>query len=87
MNTSKANTMIRSQHFRIFIVYSDLRSQLPPREFLQRCMLVPTAIRNVPPGEAVFNLEKFGCMFDHDTLQLKKCMISSEGAVEKTLLT
>lgn len=57
-----------------------------PREFLQHYMLVPTAIKEVPPGEVVFNLEKFGCIFDYDTLQLKECMTTSPGAVQKILL-
>lgn len=49
-------------------------------------MLVPTAMKEVPPGEAVFNLEKFGYIFDRDTLQLKKCINISQGAVQKILL-
>lgn len=57
------------------------------QEFLQHYLLVPTAIREVPPGEAVFNLDKFGCIFDRNTLQLKKCVNVSQGAVQKILLT
>lgn len=48
---------------------------------------MPTAIREVPPGEAVFNLDKFGCVFDRNTLQLKKCVNVSQCAVQKILLT
>lgn len=88
MNTSKANTRIHSHHFTIFIVYSDLLCPAASlREFLQHYLLVPTAIREVPPGEAVFNLDKFGCVFDHNTLQLKKCVNVSQCAVQKILLT
>ncbi|XP_034537451.1 SMC5-SMC6 complex localization factor protein 2 isoform X2 [Notolabrus celidotus] len=56
------------------------------QEFLQRYTLMSNAIREVPPGEVVFNLEKFGQIFNHDTLQLRQCMVSPEGAAQKTLL-
>lgn len=57
-----------------------------PREFLQRYSLMSNAIREVPPGEVVFNLEKFGQIFNQDTLQLRKCMVNPQGTAQKTLL-
>ncbi|XP_041646052.1 SMC5-SMC6 complex localization factor protein 2 isoform X2 [Cheilinus undulatus] len=56
------------------------------QEFLQRYSLISSAIREVPPGELVFSLEKFGQIFNHNTLQLRQCMITPEGAAQKTLL-
>ncbi|XP_032396593.1 SMC5-SMC6 complex localization factor protein 2 isoform X2 [Etheostoma spectabile] len=56
------------------------------QEFLQRYSLMSNAIREVPPGELVFNLEKFGQIFDPDTLQLRQCMVNPQGTAQKTLL-
>ncbi|XP_056291793.1 SMC5-SMC6 complex localization factor protein 2 isoform X2 [Pseudoliparis swirei] len=56
------------------------------QEFLQRYSLMSNAIREVPPGEAVFNLEKFGRIFDQDTLHLRRCMVNPQGTAQKTLL-
>ncbi|XP_045926899.1 SMC5-SMC6 complex localization factor protein 2 isoform X2 [Micropterus dolomieu] len=56
------------------------------QEFLQRYSLMSNAIREVPPGEVVFNLEKFGRIFNHDTLQLRQCMVNPQGTAQKTLL-
>ncbi|XP_076599786.1 SMC5-SMC6 complex localization factor protein 2 isoform X2 [Chaetodon auriga] len=56
------------------------------QEFLQRYSLMSSAIREVPPGEVVFNLEKFGQIFNHDTLQLRQCMVNPQGRAQKTLL-
>ncbi|CAJ1067657.1 hypothetical protein EPR50_G00178570 [Xyrichtys novacula] len=56
------------------------------QEFLQRFSLMSCAFREVPPGEVVFNLEKFGQIFSHDTLQLRHCMLNPVGAAQKTLL-
>nr|XP_020503763.1 SMC5-SMC6 complex localization factor protein 2-like [Labrus bergylta] len=56
------------------------------QEFLQRFSLMSSAIREVPPGEMVFKLEKFGQIFNQNTLQLRKCMLNPEGAAQKTLL-
>ncbi|XP_054455937.1 SMC5-SMC6 complex localization factor protein 2 isoform X2 [Anoplopoma fimbria] len=56
------------------------------QEFLQRYSLMSNAIREVPPGEAVFNLEKFGQIFNQDTLQLRRCMVNPQGTAQKTLL-
>ncbi|XP_018533665.1 SMC5-SMC6 complex localization factor protein 2 isoform X2 [Lates calcarifer] len=56
------------------------------QEFLQRYSLMSNAIREVPPGEVVFNLEKFGRIFNQDTLQLRQCMVNPQGTAQKTLL-
>ncbi|XP_026210940.1 SMC5-SMC6 complex localization factor protein 2 isoform X2 [Anabas testudineus] len=56
------------------------------QEFLQRYSLMSSAIREVPPGEVVFNLEKFGQIFDQDTLQLRQCKVNPQGTAQKTLL-
>lgn len=56
------------------------------QEFLQRYSLMSSAIREVPPGEVVFNLEKFGRIFDQDKLQLRQCMVNPQGTAQKTLL-
>lgn len=56
------------------------------REFLQRYSLMSSAIREVPPGEVVFNLEKFGRIFNHDTLKLRQCMVNPQGTTQKMLL-
>ncbi|XP_019952274.2 SMC5-SMC6 complex localization factor protein 2 isoform X2 [Paralichthys olivaceus] len=56
------------------------------QEFLQRYSLTSSAIRDVPPGEPVFNMEKFGQIFNQDTLQLRQCMVTPEGTTKNTLL-
>ncbi|KAM6915945.1 SMC5-SMC6 complex localization factor protein 2 [Xenentodon cancila] len=56
------------------------------QEFLLRYSLMSSAIREVPPGEAVFNLERFGHIFDQNTLQLRQCMVSPQGTAQKALL-
>ncbi|XP_029377777.1 SMC5-SMC6 complex localization factor protein 2 isoform X3 [Echeneis naucrates] len=56
------------------------------QEFLQRYSLMSNAIREVPPGEVVFNLEKFGRLFSQDTLQLRQCIVHPQGTAQKTLL-
>ncbi|XP_037321933.2 SMC5-SMC6 complex localization factor protein 2 isoform X2 [Pungitius pungitius] len=56
------------------------------KEFLQRYSLMSNAIREVPPGEAVFNLERFGQIFDEETLQLRRCTVNPQGMAQKTLL-
>ncbi|KAM9848045.1 SMC5-SMC6 complex localization factor protein 2 [Aulostomus maculatus] len=56
------------------------------QEFLQRYLLTSSAIRDVPPGEAVFNLERFGQIFNQETLQLRQCLVKPQGAAQKTLL-
>uniref|UniRef100_A0A3Q3JZK9 Coiled-coil SMC6 And NSE5 INteracting (CANIN) domain-containing protein n=1 Tax=Monopterus albus TaxID=43700 RepID=A0A3Q3JZK9_MONAL len=49
-----------------------------PREFLQRYTLMSNAIREVAPGEVVFNLGKFGQIFNKDTLQLRNSKKGSQ---------
>ncbi|XP_035462444.2 SMC5-SMC6 complex localization factor protein 2 isoform X1 [Scophthalmus maximus] len=56
------------------------------QEFLQRYSLMSSAIREVPPGETVFNMEKFGQIFNQDTLQLRQCRVTPQGTAQKTLL-
>uniref|UniRef100_A0A1A8QPY9 Family with sequence similarity 178, member A n=1 Tax=Nothobranchius rachovii TaxID=451742 RepID=A0A1A8QPY9_9TELE len=56
------------------------------QEFLQRYSLMSAAIREVPPGETVFNLERFGQIFNEQTLQLRQCMVNPQGTAQKTLL-
>uniref|UniRef100_A0A3P8T6E2 Coiled-coil SMC6 And NSE5 INteracting (CANIN) domain-containing protein n=1 Tax=Amphiprion percula TaxID=161767 RepID=A0A3P8T6E2_AMPPE len=56
------------------------------QEFLQRYSLMSSAIREVPPGEVVFNVEKFGQIFNQDSLQLRQCMVNPQGTAQKTLL-
>ncbi|XP_054655376.1 SMC5-SMC6 complex localization factor protein 2 [Dunckerocampus dactyliophorus] len=56
------------------------------QEFVQRYSLVSSAIKEVPPGEVVFDLEKFGQIFTQDSLQLRRCMVKPQSAVQKTLL-
>uniref|UniRef100_A0A3Q2XFG2 Coiled-coil SMC6 And NSE5 INteracting (CANIN) domain-containing protein n=1 Tax=Hippocampus comes TaxID=109280 RepID=A0A3Q2XFG2_HIPCM len=56
------------------------------REFLQRDSLESTAIREVPPGEVVFHLDKFGQIFNQDSLQLRRCAVKPQSTAQKTLL-
>ncbi|KAK5617510.1 hypothetical protein CRENBAI_005091 [Crenichthys baileyi] len=56
------------------------------QEFLQHFSLMSAAIREIPPGEVVFNLEKFGQIFDQETLQLRQCLVNPQGTSQKTLL-
>ncbi|XP_060943430.1 SMC5-SMC6 complex localization factor protein 2 isoform X2 [Limanda limanda] len=54
------------------------------QEFLQRYSLTSSAIRDVPPGETVFNVEKFGQIFNQDTLQLRQCMVTPQGTAKSS---
>uniref|UniRef100_A0A8C7X4R9 Coiled-coil SMC6 And NSE5 INteracting (CANIN) domain-containing protein n=1 Tax=Oryzias sinensis TaxID=183150 RepID=A0A8C7X4R9_9TELE len=56
------------------------------QEFLQRYSLMSSVIREVPPGEEVFNLERFGCIFNQDALQLRQCLVNPQTAAQKALL-
>ncbi|XP_019715461.1 SMC5-SMC6 complex localization factor protein 2 isoform X2 [Hippocampus comes] len=56
------------------------------QEFLQRDSLESTAIREVPPGEVVFHLDKFGQIFNQDSLQLRRCAVKPQSTAQKTLL-
>ncbi|XP_016534208.1 SMC5-SMC6 complex localization factor protein 2 isoform X1 [Poecilia formosa] len=56
------------------------------QEFLQHFSLMSAAIREIPPGEIVFNLERFGQIFHQDSLQLRQCHVSPQGASQKTLI-
>uniref|UniRef100_A0A4W5M824 Coiled-coil SMC6 And NSE5 INteracting (CANIN) domain-containing protein n=1 Tax=Hucho hucho TaxID=62062 RepID=A0A4W5M824_9TELE len=56
------------------------------REFLQRFSVVSSAIRDLHPGEAMFNLDNFGRLFSQHTLQLRHCNVSPRDTAQKTLL-
>ncbi|KAM4607797.1 uncharacterized protein ACJ7VT_015959 [Polymixia lowei] len=56
------------------------------QEFLQRYSLVSSAIRDVHPGEVVFNLENMGRLFNQHTLQLRQCNVNPQETGQKTLL-
>nr|XP_057914960.1 SMC5-SMC6 complex localization factor protein 2 [Doryrhamphus excisus] len=56
------------------------------QEFVKRYSLVSSAFKEVPPGEVVFDLEKFGQIFTEDSLQLRRCMVKPQSATQKTLL-
>ncbi|XP_029962700.1 SMC5-SMC6 complex localization factor protein 2 isoform X2 [Salarias fasciatus] len=56
------------------------------QRFLQRYSLTSSTIREMPPGEVVFNVEKVGRIFDQDTLQLRHCMVNPQGTAQKTML-
>ncbi|CAN9499801.1 unnamed protein product [Ophioblennius macclurei] len=54
--------------------------------FLQHYSVMSNTIREIPPGEVVFNTEKIGCIFDQDTLKLRDCTVNPQGTAQKTLL-
>uniref|UniRef100_A0A3B3BAL8 SMC5-SMC6 complex localization factor protein 2-like n=1 Tax=Oryzias melastigma TaxID=30732 RepID=A0A3B3BAL8_ORYME len=56
------------------------------QEFLQRYSLMSSVIREVPPGEEVFHLERFGCIFNQNMLQLRQCMVNPQTTAQKALL-
>ncbi|KAL0964630.1 hypothetical protein UPYG_G00326740 [Umbra pygmaea] len=56
------------------------------KEFLQRFSVVSDAIRDLRPGEAVFNMEDFGRLFNQHTLQLRHCNVTPQNTAQKTLL-
>ncbi|CAL8256319.1 unnamed protein product [Lota lota] len=56
------------------------------QEFLQRFPVVSSTIRDVHPGEVVFNLESCGRLFSQHTLQLRHCKANPQGTMQKTLL-
>ncbi|XP_061601229.1 SMC5-SMC6 complex localization factor protein 2 isoform X2 [Cololabis saira] len=56
------------------------------QEFLLRYAVMSNAIREVPPGEVVFNLERFGILFDENNLQLRRFRVPPQGTAQKTLL-
>ncbi|XP_054885691.1 SMC5-SMC6 complex localization factor protein 2 [Poeciliopsis prolifica] len=56
------------------------------QEFLQHFSLMSAAIREIPPGEILFNLGRFGQIFHQDSLQLRQCHVNPQGASQKTLI-
>lgn len=85
LNNSKASGSKVFQRVTVIAIFM-FCCALFPRQFLQCYSLMSNAIREVPPGEAVFNLEKFGQIFNHDTLELKQCVSNSQDTLQKTLL-
>lgn len=47
--------------------------------------MMSNVFREVPPGEVAFNLEKFGQLFNQDTLQVRQYMVDPQGAAQKAL--
>ncbi|XP_029691341.1 SMC5-SMC6 complex localization factor protein 2 isoform X1 [Takifugu rubripes] len=56
------------------------------QEFLQHYSLTCNAFRDVPPGEKVFNLDRFGRIFNQETLQLKTCIGHLKEWTQRALL-
>nr|XP_061806742.1 SMC5-SMC6 complex localization factor protein 2-like [Nerophis lumbriciformis] len=55
-------------------------------EILQRDSLDSSRIREVPPGEEVFHLHKFGQIFNQDSLQLRRCSVKPQNNMQKIIL-
>ncbi|XP_063731057.1 SMC5-SMC6 complex localization factor protein 2 isoform X2 [Eleginops maclovinus] len=64
----------------------DVAISTEQQKFLQRYSLMSTVFREVPPGKTIFNLEKFGRIFNQEDLQLRRCMVNPQGTAQKTLL-
>ncbi|XP_037104004.1 SMC5-SMC6 complex localization factor protein 2-like [Syngnathus acus] len=57
------------------------------QKFLQRYSLNSScANRETPPGEVAFHLDKFGQIFNQDSLQLRQCTAKPQNTAEKPLL-
>ncbi|XP_030628140.1 SMC5-SMC6 complex localization factor protein 2 [Chanos chanos] len=56
------------------------------KEFLQKYSVISSAIRDVHPGEEVFTLSKFGRLFSHRSLELRKCSAGPRNRAQSTLL-
>ncbi|XP_020784883.2 SMC5-SMC6 complex localization factor protein 2 isoform X3 [Boleophthalmus pectinirostris] len=59
---------------------------LEHQQIVQRYSLFSSAIREVPPGHELFHLEKFGRIFNQNTLELRQCKLNPQETAEKTLL-
>ncbi|KAM8852400.1 SMC5-SMC6 complex localization factor protein 2 [Synchiropus picturatus] len=53
------------------------------REFLQCYSLVTSTFNDTPPGEDVFFVEKFGRVFNQDTLQFQKHLNNPKGILQR----
>ncbi|XP_023678246.1 SMC5-SMC6 complex localization factor protein 2 isoform X1 [Paramormyrops kingsleyae] len=56
------------------------------RDFLQRFYLVSSAIPDLHPGEEIFMLANFGRLFSLQNLDLRRCAVTPQNVVQKTLL-
>ncbi|XP_034040252.1 LOW QUALITY PROTEIN: SMC5-SMC6 complex localization factor protein 2 [Thalassophryne amazonica] len=56
------------------------------QEFLKHYLLQSSGFREIPPGEMVFNLEKFGRIFNQHTLELRQCTVNPQTVAQKTLV-
>uniref|UniRef100_A0A8C5FSE8 Coiled-coil SMC6 And NSE5 INteracting (CANIN) domain-containing protein n=1 Tax=Gadus morhua TaxID=8049 RepID=A0A8C5FSE8_GADMO len=56
------------------------------QEFVQRFPVVSSSIKDVHPGEVVFDLDTCGRLFSQHTLQLRHCKSDPQGTTQKTLL-
>ncbi|XP_052007163.1 SMC5-SMC6 complex localization factor protein 2-like isoform X1 [Xyrauchen texanus] len=56
------------------------------REFLQRFSVASCAIRDIHPGEEVFTPAKFGRLFSHETLDLRKISVTPHNRSQQILL-
>ncbi|XP_048863687.1 SMC5-SMC6 complex localization factor protein 2 isoform X2 [Brienomyrus brachyistius] len=56
------------------------------RDFLQRFYLVSSAIPDLHPGEEIFMLANCGRLFSLQNLDLRKCAVTPQNMVQKTLL-
>ncbi|XP_048060185.1 SMC5-SMC6 complex localization factor protein 2 isoform X3 [Megalobrama amblycephala] len=59
---------------------------LEQREFLQRFLVASCAIRDIHPGEEVFIPAKFGRLFNHQTLDLRKISVTPHNRSQQILL-
>ncbi|XP_051506965.1 SMC5-SMC6 complex localization factor protein 2-like isoform X2 [Myxocyprinus asiaticus] len=56
------------------------------REFLQRFSVASCAIKDIHPGEEVFTPAKFGRLFSHQTLDLRKIIVTPHNRSQQILL-
>ncbi|XP_077053301.1 SMC5-SMC6 complex localization factor protein 2 isoform X2 [Siphateles boraxobius] len=59
---------------------------LEQREFLQKFSVASCAIRDIHPGEEVFIPAKFGRLFNHKTLDLRKISVTPHNRSQQILL-
>ncbi|XP_059373855.1 SMC5-SMC6 complex localization factor protein 2 isoform X1 [Carassius carassius] len=59
---------------------------LEQREFLQRFSVASCAIRDIHPGEEVFLPARFGRLFNHQTLDLRKISVTPRNKSQQILL-
>ncbi|KAG1950680.1 SMC5-SMC6 complex localization factor protein [Pimephales promelas] len=59
---------------------------LENREFLQKYSVASCAIRDIHPGEEIFTPAKFGRLFNHQTLDLRKISVTPHNRSQQILL-